>query len=134
MLNMLFFLQVVGVVFIGVGSWAHNEKTEYNSVKTLSADPTVLLILVGSLMFTIAFCGCVGFLRENKILLRIVRDYFIEYCLLNVLIFKCTVYVTLTRLNTPYCIEDCSIMLSTQLFGHLTHDCQPNLMISQQGQ
>ncbi|XP_031567427.1 tetraspanin-33-like [Actinia tenebrosa] len=62
---------VVSIVFIGAGSWAHSEKDKYNTLNSLSFDPSVLLIVTGVFLFIIAFCGCIGALRENKILLKI---------------------------------------------------------------
>ena len=66
------FLQIISTIFIGVGSWAYDDKQEYSDLDSLAFDPSVLLIIVGCLMFVITFCGCVGALRENKILLKVV--------------------------------------------------------------
>lgn len=66
--------QVVSIIFIGVGSWAHSEKDKYNTLDSLSFDPSVLLIVTGVFLFLVAFCGCIGALRENNILLKIVSD------------------------------------------------------------
>ena len=57
-----------------MGAWAHDEKKKYSDLDSLAFDPAVLLIVLGSLMFVITFCGCVGALRENKILLQMVSD------------------------------------------------------------
>lgn len=40
---------------------------------TFLIDPAVILMVVGVVMFFITFCGCIGALRENIRLLKIVR-------------------------------------------------------------
>ena len=55
-----------------MGAWAHDEKKKYSDLDSLAFDPSILLITVGCLMFVITFCGCIGALRENKLLLQIV--------------------------------------------------------------
>ncbi|KXJ22814.1 tetraspanin-33 [Exaiptasia diaphana] len=64
-------LWVISIMFIGVGSWAHVEKDKYDTKGSLTFDPSVLIIVVGVFLFLVTFCGCVGALRENKLLLRI---------------------------------------------------------------
>ncbi|CAH3191916.1 unnamed protein product [Porites evermanni] len=64
-------LWIISIIFIGVGSWAHDEKKKYSDLDSLAFDPSILIIIVGCFMFVITFCGCIGALRENKLLLRI---------------------------------------------------------------
>lgn len=74
-------MQIISIILIGVGAWAHDEKNEYSDLDSLAFDPSILLIVVGCLMFVVTFCGCVGALRENKILLQIVSEILLRLTL-----------------------------------------------------
>ena len=87
------FLQIISTIFIGVGSWAYDDKQKYSDLDSLAFDPSVLIIIVGCLMFVITFCGCVGALRENKILLKVVSIY-PSYPARNVSIFNSMHYLS----------------------------------------
>jgi len=60
---------VVSAVLIAVGIYAKIAK-EKDVVDTLTVDPALLLIIVGSLMFLITFLGCCGALRNATCLLK----------------------------------------------------------------
>ncbi|KAM9848554.1 tetraspanin-33 [Aulostomus maculatus] len=60
---------VVSATFIAVGIYAKIAK-EKDVVDTLTVDPALLLIIVGSVMFLITFLGCFGALRNATCLLR----------------------------------------------------------------
>ncbi|XP_043107486.1 tetraspanin-33 isoform X1 [Puntigrus tetrazona] len=60
---------VFSAVLIAVGIYAKVAK-ESDAVDTLMADPALLLIIVGTLMFTITFFGCFGALRNISLLLN----------------------------------------------------------------
>ncbi|XP_038153213.1 tetraspanin-33 [Cyprinodon tularosa] len=64
-----YFFWVVSAVLIAVGIYAKVAK-EKDVVDTLTVDPALLLILVGSLMFLITFLGCFGALRNATCLLK----------------------------------------------------------------
>ncbi|XP_076861450.1 tetraspanin-33 [Brachyhypopomus gauderio] len=65
--NMLFW--IMSMVLMSIGVFARVTKHE-TAMACLTVDPSVLLLVVGVLMFLITFCGCVGSLRENICLLQ----------------------------------------------------------------
>eukprot|EP00794_Sanderia_malayensis_P012956 gene12956-14286_t len=75
---LLFFFNVffwlIGGVTLGVGAWARLEnsktQTNVNQFANWDMDPALLLIAVGFIMFLLGFCGCIGALRENIVLLK----------------------------------------------------------------
>ena len=64
---------IVSIIFICIGIWIIQEKHRLG-VDNLSSDPAVLLLVIGSIVFLITFTGCVGTLRENLLLLKIVSS------------------------------------------------------------
>ncbi|XP_078007010.1 tetraspanin-14 isoform X2 [Phascolarctos cinereus] len=70
--NIVFWL--AGVVFLAVGLWAWSEKGVLSDLTKVTrlhgVDPVVLVLIVGVVMFTLGFAGCVGALRENICLLQ----------------------------------------------------------------
>ncbi|XP_065831719.1 tetraspanin-33-like [Oscarella lobularis] len=66
-----FIFWIIGCVLFGVGLYAEFNKGWENIKETFSTDPAIILLIVGALIFIIGFCGCLGALRENKILLQI---------------------------------------------------------------
>ncbi|KAK5613998.1 hypothetical protein CRENBAI_013231 [Crenichthys baileyi] len=64
-----YFFWVVSAVLIAVGIYAKVAK-EKDVVDTLTIDPALLLIIVGSWMFLITFLGCFGALRNATCLLK----------------------------------------------------------------
>lgn len=66
--NMIFW--VISLVLISIGVYARMSKHAEAAMACLTVDPAILLMVVGSLMFLITFCGCVGSLRENICLLQ----------------------------------------------------------------
>ncbi|KAM7012253.1 tetraspanin-33 [Tautogolabrus adspersus] len=64
-----YFFWVVSAVLIAVGIYAKIAK-EKHVVDTLTVDPALLLIVVGSMMFLITFLGCFGALRNATCLLK----------------------------------------------------------------
>ncbi|KAI9556927.1 tetraspanin-33 [Daphnia magna] len=79
--NFVFWL--LGGIFVGVGLYAFFEKwkgTGYSLVlnaEQMILDISIIMLIVGFVMFTVSFAGCVGALRENSCLLK-----FYSACLL----------------------------------------------------
>lgn len=70
-----------GVTFVVVGAWAFSENykftsssssdtPKYSNVFDVVFDLTILIIVLGLIIFIIAFAGCIGALRENICLLK----------------------------------------------------------------
>ncbi|XP_063073395.1 tetraspanin-33-like [Engraulis encrasicolus] len=66
--NLLFW--VIALLLVSIGVYARVTKHGEAVTACLTVDPSVLLVVVGVLMFLITFCGCVGSLRENICLLQ----------------------------------------------------------------
>lgn len=60
---------IISLVLISIGVYARITKHE-TAMACLTVDPSILLLVVGVLMFFLTFCGCVGSLRENICLLQ----------------------------------------------------------------
>ena len=69
-LNVLFWL--FGLVMVLVGVYAKSEKSYGGIGATLPwfMDPANLFIIIGAIIFTLAFLGCIGSLRENIAILK----------------------------------------------------------------
>ncbi|XP_069759340.1 tetraspanin-33-like isoform X3 [Narcine bancroftii] len=63
---------VAGGLMIAVGIYSKTA-VEGGAVDSLTADPALILIIVGCLIFCITFLGCTGALRDVHILLNIVE-------------------------------------------------------------
>ncbi|XP_050978033.1 tetraspanin-33 isoform X2 [Labeo rohita] len=74
---------VFSAVLIAVGVYAKVAK-ESDAVDTLMAEPALLLIIVGSLMFTITFLGCFGALRNITLLLNVFVGILLAILLLQI--------------------------------------------------
>ncbi|PKU38129.1 tetraspanin-14 [Limosa lapponica baueri] len=65
---------LAGVAFLAAGLWAWSEKGVLSDLTKVTGlhglDPVVLVLVVGIVMFTLGFAGCVGALRENICLLK----------------------------------------------------------------
>ena len=70
-----------------VGVYAKTEKSLGENGNTLPwyMDPANLFIIIGSIVFFLAFLGCIGSLRENVCLLRTVSELMIlnQYTVIN---------------------------------------------------
>ncbi|KAL5015885.1 hypothetical protein ScPMuIL_005474 [Solemya velum] len=62
---------VIAAATVGIGYWTTVDKGQIvRDATDFFLDPSIILCLVGSITFTVAFCGCVGALRENTFLLK----------------------------------------------------------------
>ncbi|XP_034019797.1 tetraspanin-33 [Thalassophryne amazonica] len=75
-----FIFWIISLVMVSIGVYARVVKNAEAALACLSVDPSVILMVVGVLMFFITFCGCVGSLRENICLLQ-------TFCICLVVIF-----------------------------------------------
>ena len=71
----MFFMNVmfwfISCLIILIGAYAMVAKQElYGKISSLTTDPALILVAIGTIMFTISFCGCLGALRENLCLLK----------------------------------------------------------------
>ncbi|XP_042200458.1 tetraspanin-15-like [Callorhinchus milii] len=62
---------LVGLAIVCVGTYAEVERQRNKTLGGLFVAPAVVLLLLGSLIFSVAFVGMVGALRDNKRLLRV---------------------------------------------------------------
>ncbi|XP_071379908.1 tetraspanin-33 [Centroberyx affinis] len=74
---------VVSAVLTAVGIYAKAAK-EKDVVDTLTVDPALLLIVVGSVMFMITFLGCCGALRNATCLLKTFLGILVAILLLQI--------------------------------------------------
>ncbi|KAJ8408418.1 hypothetical protein AAFF_G00258320 [Aldrovandia affinis] len=74
---------VAGAVLIAVGMYAKISK-EGDVVDSLTADPALLLIIIGSLMLIITFFGCCGALRNVVLLLKMFLGILVAILLLQI--------------------------------------------------
>ncbi|XP_076583146.1 tetraspanin-33 isoform X1 [Chaetodon auriga] len=78
-----YFFWVVSAVLTAVGIYAKIAK-ENDVVDTLTLDPALLLIIVGSVMFLITFLGCFGALRNATCLLKMFLGILVTVLLLQI--------------------------------------------------
>ena len=76
--------QLAGVGLIALGVWAHLERSKFNLADITSmfdflTDVSIFFIITGCLMFMLGFCGCLGALRENTCLIKIVSEKYLSY-------------------------------------------------------
>lgn len=78
-----YILWVASGVLLAVGIYAKLAK-EKDVVDTLTTDPALLLLTVGSLMFIITFLGCFGALKDASILLKLFLGILLVILLLQI--------------------------------------------------
>ena len=75
---------------IGVGAYAKTEKSLGNIGKSLPwfMDPANIFLIIGCIIFTLAFLGCIGSLRENITILKTVCKIFVFIIIPCIFLFK----------------------------------------------
>jgi tetraspanin-33 len=81
--NLIFW--ILGGSLVGLGTWSllqeYNETATWVNVQTvfdLVLHISLALILIGSIVFSMSFAGCLGALRENLCLLKLVSSIQLE--------------------------------------------------------
>ena len=97
-LNILFWL--LGLVMVLAGAYARAMKSyqQIGSALPWFMDPANIFILIGIVIFTLAFIGCIGSLRENTVLLKIF-EIVIDVLLLAEIALALYVYFDRTRVQ-----------------------------------
>ena len=76
-----FRLQLIGGILVGVALYAFFDKWRGNGYsrvldfERMAVDVSIFMLIIGFVMFTVSFAGCIGALRENSCLLKFVRNY-----------------------------------------------------------
>ena len=97
---------MAGLVLVGVGCWAFSEKnrlssdvvdvnslqSKYSDVFDVVFDLTVLIIVLGVVVFVLSFVGCVGALRENICFLKCVRIGLLQFTFKLIFEILCLLY------------------------------------------
>ena len=64
---------MIACVVIGLGLWLLTDKGKIVTDGTdFFLDPSIMVCTVGGITFVVAFLGCVGALRENLLILKVV--------------------------------------------------------------
>ncbi|XP_032881786.1 tetraspanin-33-like isoform X2 [Amblyraja radiata] len=69
-----FLFWIISLVIVAIGVYAKIQKATDAVRDTFIIDPAIIMIVVGAIMFLITFCGCIGALRENIMLLQVAED------------------------------------------------------------
>ncbi|ELT87615.1 hypothetical protein CAPTEDRAFT_132011 [Capitella teleta] len=97
--NFLFWL--IGLALIGIGAWAFLEKNklEYNTdsgsgldLYDITFDLSIIMMIIGGVIFVISFLGCIGALRENLCLLKTFA-YVLGFIFLGEVVLACLAFV-----------------------------------------
>ena len=80
MYSSYFISQITGILIIGVGTTI---KAIYSHFDTILEDrfhsPATLLIVIGCIVFIVAFFGCCGAVRESTCMVMVVSEEFQTY-------------------------------------------------------
>ncbi|XP_041072768.1 tetraspanin-10-like [Carcharodon carcharias] len=67
-----FMFTILGYLMLGIGVWGllDKESLDLDRINNLSTDPMLVFVVVGLVVGTLSFSGCLGALRENQCLLK----------------------------------------------------------------
>ncbi|XP_078082186.1 tetraspanin-10 [Mustelus asterias] len=67
-----FIFAILGYSMLGIGVWGliDKESLDFDRIRNLSTDPMLAFVVLGLVVGTMSFSGCVGALRENQCLLK----------------------------------------------------------------
>lgn len=75
-------MQLFGGLLIGIGMYAFVDKWQVigwirlETVYDVILNVSLVMVIMGAVVFIVSFAGCVGALRENTCLLKFVRFFF----------------------------------------------------------
>ena len=88
--------QIVGMALLGIGIYLQVETAIDNlGLSGLLSNPAIILIIIGSVLFLLGFCGCFGALLELFFLLVIVRTLHVPQ--------EAAVYILATFFTSAVC-------------------------------
>lgn len=68
--------QLFGGFMLAIGIYAEVERQRYKTLDGVFLAPSIILILLGILMFVVSFIGVLASLRDNLTLLKVVSGVF----------------------------------------------------------
>lgn len=74
--------QLIGGALIGIGlyalvdQWQSGDGVRVNDIADVLFNVGLIIVIIGAVIFFVSFAGCIGALRENTTLLKLVRDLF----------------------------------------------------------
>lgn len=101
---------LLGGIFIGIGLYSGLDKFQTTGIIKLQTyydillNISIVLCLMGGIVFIVSFCGCLGALRENTCLLK-----FYSLCLL--IFFLCEMAIAVVGFIFPHTVNTVSFKI-----------------------
>lgn len=80
--------QLIGGCILGIGIYAEVERQQYKTLEGVFLAPSIILILLGIILFVVSFIGVLGSLRDNITLLKVVSGEVLEIAFASLLFVK----------------------------------------------